>query len=288
MNRSVELRRALALGVILAIGLLSPARAEYAQLRMGNPSKATASVSNKDNYLMKKPYFALSYNNGKGTPNWVSWRLDKSDLGTASRVPFYPDPDLPMGFQVVTPKDYTGSGFDRGHMCPHGDRTATDAMSRATFAMTNMIPQSPYVNQKAWNQLEIYCRDLAAKGKVLYIVDGPAGKGGSGRNGYRAIIGAWNTITVPAKNWKVIMVLNAGSGDDPRKVSRATRLIAVIMPNDMSVGDDWAPYRVPIADVEKLTGYRFFDRVPAAIIDPLKKKVDKMPIAPPAPIRRGY
>jgi hypothetical protein len=29
-----------------------------------------------------------------------------------------------------------------------------------------------------------------------------------------------------------------------------------------------------VADVEKLTGYTFFDRVPADVIGPVKKKVD--------------
>ncbi len=42
----------------------------------------------------------------------------------------------------------------------------------------------------------------------------------------------------------------------------------------MSVGKKWAPYRVSVAEVEKLTGYTFFDRVPAAVINPLKQKVD--------------
>ena len=113
---------------------------------------------------MVKKYFALSYNNSKGTPNWVSWRLTADDIGSAPRVAFYPDEDLPTGFVRITPKDYTGSGFDRGHMCNHSDRSATPDSSHATFVMSNMVPQSPYVNQKAWDQLEAYCRQLAQQG----------------------------------------------------------------------------------------------------------------------------
>src|SRR5437588_479283 len=94
---------------------------EYPHLKMGNPSQARDDAKDHDNYLMKKEHFALSYHNSKGTPNWVSWRLVKEDLGDAPRVPFYPDTTLPQGFFRVTPKDYTGSGFDRGHMCPHSD-----------------------------------------------------------------------------------------------------------------------------------------------------------------------
>src|SRR2546423_13195528 len=42
---------------------------------LGNPSDATADSKNKNNYLLVKPQFVLSYNNDKGEPNWVSWHL---------------------------------------------------------------------------------------------------------------------------------------------------------------------------------------------------------------------
>ncbi len=131
---------------------------DYPHLRMGNPSKATDNPSDKDNFLMKKPQFALSYCNDRGTPNWVSWLLRKDDLGTAPRRPFHPDMSLPRGFRRITPRDYIDGGFDRGHMCPHSDRADTVENSNATFVMTNMIPQAGEVNQKPWNDLEIYCR----------------------------------------------------------------------------------------------------------------------------------
>ena len=116
-----------------------------------------------DNYLLEKPHYALSYNNAAGTPNWVAWRLEYDDIGGAPRSQFYPDPDLPRFFQHVVPHDYTETGFDRGHLCPHGDRTGSPAAAAATFAMTNMIPQAPSLNRKAWADFEIYCRDLVRR-----------------------------------------------------------------------------------------------------------------------------
>lgn len=275
-------------GMLLAGCQKQGVSAHNLNLVMGNPSNATTSTSNKDNYLISNKYFALSYNNSKGMPNWVSWRLAQSDIGNAARVPFYPDPHLPRGFQVVTPGDYTGSGFDRGHMCPHGDRSANDTMSKSTFVMTNIIPQSPPLNEQTWAQMESYCRDLVQQGNVLYIIDGPYGKGGAGKNGFMETIGTTNTITVPSKCWKVIMVLNNGSSDDPRKVTSNIRLIAVVMPNNMKVSPSWAGYRTSVAHVEKLTGYKFFDKVPAAVIDPLKQQVDKVHIPRSAPPRYGH
>jgi endonuclease G len=161
-------------------------------------------------------------------------------------------------------------------------------MSYETFLMSNMIPQSPDVNQKAWAQLEMYCRNLVEnEHDTLYIVDGPAGQGGTGRNGFKQAVGNTHQVVVPAKCWKVIMVLGEGPGSDLNKVNEHTRIIAVIMPNDMTVGERWAGFRVSVKDVEALTGYKFFDKVPAAIIGPLKERVDDVAIAKVKPIVHG-
>ncbi|MDB5311194.1 MAG: nucA, partial [Gemmataceae bacterium] len=65
-----------------------------------------------------------------------------------------------------------------------------------------------------------------------------------------------------------------GTPEDVNKVGPGTRAIAVVMPNDESVGHGWAKYRTSVKEVETLTGYKFFDRVPAQVIDPLREKVD--------------
>jgi len=183
---------------------------------------------------------------------------------------------------------YTGSGFDRGHLCPRSDRTATAEAANATFAMTNIIPQAPHVNQRAWADLEDYCRNLVErKHQTLYVVAGPAGRGGEGSKGPKDTI-AGGKVAVPAKCWKVVLAVGNGVGgpSDAEKVSRDSRLIAVVMPNDQSVGHGWAKYRTTAKEVEALTGYRFFDRVPRDVIDPLKEKVDEVRV--PAPrSRRG-
>ncbi len=262
--------------LVVAAALAAPlySQDDYPHLRMGNPSQATESPADKDNYLMKKPQFALSYCNDRGTPNWVSWLLKKDHLGDAPRKPFHPDMTLPRGFRRITPRDYTDSGFDRGHMCPHSDRADTVENSVATFVMTNMIPQAGEVNQKPWNDLEMYCRDLVRKHhKRLYIVCGPQGEGGTGKHGLRHTL-ADGRVTVPAVCWKVIMVLPDDDGDDLAKVNARTRLIAVIMPNTDRIEHHWERYRTSVQKVEKLTGYAFFDKAPADVITPLKRKVD--------------
>ena len=180
-------------------------------LLMGNPSGATADVGYPLNYLMTKPQYVISYNRDRGTPNWVAWHLDSSWLGSAGRQDdFRPDPSLPVNWYHVTDTDYSGSGFDRGHHCPSGDRTSSVADNSATFLMTNMMPQAGNNNQGPWADLETYCRDLVNQGNELYIYAGGTGVGGTGSMG-----GVTNTIanghvTVPSKTWKVVLVLPAG------------------------------------------------------------------------------
>jgi endonuclease G len=257
----------------------APQGESYPHLFLGNPSNASEDSRQKDNFLMRKKYFALSYNNNRGTPNWVSWRVTKDDLGDAPRKPvFDTDNDLPEGFQRITHKDYNGSGFDRGHMCPHSDRAANQEMSFSTFIMTNIIPQAPKVNQKTWAELEIYLRNQVKHGHAAYIIAGPDGKGGTGKEGFKETI-AGGRVVVPAKCWKIAVLAQHDQADDLSKFTARTRVIAVMMPNDESIDTHWAKYRVSVREIEKQTGYTFFDRLPADAAIALKDEVDSVRIS---------
>jgi endonuclease G, mitochondrial len=234
-------------------------------LTMGNPSGAVTSVSQPNNYLMVKPQYALSYNRDYGRPNWVSWHLDSSWLGSTPRQDdFRADTSLPSGWYRVQPSDYTGSGYDRGHMCPSADRTKSVTDNSATFLMTNIIPQAPRNNRETWENLESYCRYLANSGYELYII-----AGGQGLIGY---IGN-GRVAIPAYTWKVIMVLPRGDNDLAR-VNTSTRLIAVWVPNNNNVNPDWRQYRVSVDYVEAQTGYDFFSNVPEHIQTQIESVVD--------------
>ncbi len=249
----------------------------------GFPAPAEAEPSARENYLIDRPQYVLSYNGKLRRPNWVCWRLRADDLGKAVRGPFQPDPLLPRGFAHVTSHVYDGSGFDRGHMCPAQDRSRSQQDMDATFYTTNIVPQSPACNQKGWERLESYCRELAKQDHVLYLCCGPSGVGGTGKDGFKEWIGKGRVeVAVPAKVWKVALVLPR-EGAEPRKNTRA---IAVIMPNDQTVGFDWAKYRVSVRAVEKLTGYTFFREVPEETAAAIKDRVDDVAVRVPRP-RRG-
>jgi endonuclease G len=234
-------------------------------LTMGNPSGAVADPANFSNYLMVKTQYALAYHRDLGTPVWTSWHLDSTWLGSTPRQDdFRADTTLPAGWYQVLGTDYSGSGYDRGHMTPSADRTKTVADNSSTFLMTNMIPQLPANNQGPWASLETYCRTLAGQGNELYIVSGGYGTQGTIAAGH---------VTVPSQTWKVIIVIPVGT-DDPARVTTTTRTIAVIMPNSGSINSDWRTYRVSVDQVEALTGFDFFSNAPDSAENLIEALVD--------------
>jgi endonuclease G len=244
-------------------------------LTMGNPSNAVVDTAQPNNYLLDKAQYAVGYSRDKGRPNWVSWHLDSTWIGSTPRQDdFRADTTLPAGWYRVQATDYSGSGFDRGHHTPSGDRTNTVASNSATFLMSNMMPQSPDNNQGPWESLETYCRALVSSGNELYIIAGGSGSGGTGSNGGTTTTVASGHVAVPSQTWKVIIVLPAGTNDVSR-VTSSTRTIAVVMPNTQGIrAVPWRNYRVSVDQVEALTGYDFFSTVPTTIQSAIESVVD--------------
>ena len=263
----------------------SPAEHEV----LGNPSSAAADINAPNDYLIERDQYVLSYNREKGEPNWVAWHLDSTWVGTTPRQNDYrSDSSLPTGWYQVQATDYYGSGFDRGHNCPSGDRTSTVADNSATFRMTNLIPQAPDNNQGPWEFLESYCRALAARGYEMYIYMGGAGMGGSGANGGVTNTLANGHVNVPEYTWKVVLALPNGTNDLSR-VDLNTRVFAVIMPNSQGIrADPWQKYLATVDQVEVLTGYDFFSNVSPGIQAVIESRLDPASNTYPQTLPGGY
>ena len=232
-------------------------------LRLGNPSGATANPAAPTNYLLVHAQYATGYNAQRGTPTWTSWHLSRADMtGAAPRQDdFRADPGLPRQFYQVTPASYTGSGFDRGHNCPSADRSATLEDNSATFLMSNMVPQAPQNNQQTWNRLEAYTRDEVAKGQEAYILMGCYGRGGTGSRGPATTLDG-GRVTVPARIWKVVVLLPEGDDDLARLAAGQGRVVAVDTPNDNALNPDWQAYRTSIDKIEAATGLDLLSALP--------------------------
>jgi endonuclease G, mitochondrial len=244
-------------------------------LALGNPSGALADVNQPANYLIVRDQYALSYHRDRGTPNWVAWHLQASDMGSTPRYsgPFMTDTSLPEGWYRVTHTDYSGSGYDRGHMTPSADRTASVTDNQATFILTNILPQAPDNNQGLWAQFEDYTRSLVQGGNEVYIVAGGTGSLGTLANG---------RLNIPSAVWKVLLVLPAAEGDDVARISADALVIAIWTPNDASVsGTAWQDYQTTVRCVEQRTGLDFFTALDRALQNALEGA--ECPLGAPAP-----
>jgi endonuclease G len=248
-------------------------------LLFGNPSAATAVATDSNNYLIEKHQFALAYNNSRGIPNWVGWHLSTAWKGTAERCDcFSQDTQIPSGYYRAATGHYTGTGFDRGHLCPSDDRDASDSDNAVTFKMSNIAPQAPQLNQITWLALENYCRALITAGNELYIFSGGYGLGGVGSSDDTTYTINDDKIKVPSRFWKVIVVIPNGI-NDVNRVTTSTRVIAVDMPNVQAVSAmPWTFYRTSTDAIEAATGYNFFSEVPAGIQAVIEAAVDTVSV----------
>lgn len=232
-------------------------------LVLGNPSNAA--TGNPNNYLMEREGYALAYNRDRGTANWVSWQLNADWFGDTDRQDnFRQDGGLPTGFYQVTPNDYRGSGYDRGHIVPSADRTLSVQANSATFLMTNILPQAPDNNRGVWRELEEYARDLVyQQDRELYIIAGAYGEQGTLANG---------RLTIPSRLWKVIVVLDQ-PGQGVAGVSPSSTVIAIDLPNGNDLSDDWRTYQTSIDRIEVATGYDLLSLVPVEVQAVLEARV---------------
>ncbi len=233
-------------------------------LAFGNPSKATSDAADRDNYLIVGEGSVIAYNYSRGTANWVSWRTTRVDLGNSiPRPDFRPDPRLPDGFRRIGYYEYSGSGFDRGHLVPSADRFANAALNEETFLMTNIVPQKGALNQYPWQKFESYARVQARRAGDVYQIAGCYGEQERLKN----------KVTAASNCWKIVAV--APRGKQVSDLDRRMRIIAVDMPNiDGIENERWERYKTTIREIEMRTGFDFLHDLPQDSQDRLETRME--------------
>lgn len=246
---------------------------------------APVNLNHVPEVLISRDVYLISFNPQKRLLNWAAWKLENADIGHVGRTNnFLADPDLQSYLEnnnqpaAVVSEDYTGSCFDRGHQVPSADRDTSVNVNQLTFYMSNMIPQTAYLNRVIWEHLENYSRELVTlQNKKVYIIAGPIYDDDFGK------IGPNQDIPVPSKDFKVVIAIDQNQNiNDP---SVKPDIISVIMPNLLKNGhkpnedkielcnesknlvmspgvgqtmnyDDWKSYEVPLSEIERLSGFR--------------------------------
>ena len=241
------------------------------QVVLGNPTAATTDPSKTDNYLIARSQFTMSYNGIHHQPNWVSWSYSTGDSGSSGRTDAWSqETALPAGYYRVGTATFGssfGESWDRGHMCPSADRTATVADNEMTFRMSNMTPQAAQNNQGLWANFETYTRGLASDGDEILIICGPAQFTGNRIS---------NQMSVPGSVWKIIVEVPNATSTTPadQRVTINSRVIAILTPNTSTGLGTWESYITSVEEIEQITGFNFFSNVNPAVATYLKNVVD--------------
>lgn len=115
--------------------------------------------------IIKNPYFTVCYDYNYMGAKTISYRLDGNkvnDINIKKRPSFHTEKSLNRLYRV-SPKSYTYSGYDRGHMANDASFDWSIKSLNSTYSMVNIVPQEPRVNRYHWVKVERYARLVASR-----------------------------------------------------------------------------------------------------------------------------
>lgn len=204
--------------------------------------------------------FLIGYSDYQSNPLWVAYKLQLPLKSSHGKRPSGFDSDW-RSFLRVKHSDYTGSGFDRGHLAPNYAIAKTYGRSAQlkTFLMTNISPQKPSLNRGAWKELEIHIVDKwLAENQVLWIQTGGI---------FKTENRLKNTfIAIPDAFYKIIATYDS---DDQ------IRIIAFVLSQSTGKNANFEDYVVSVDFIEEHTGLDFFADLPKEQQIELEAGIDK-------------
>lgn len=208
--------------------------------------------------LVSHTYFTLSYSEEHEQAEWVAYELTRQRLNSnwADRggMTFKPDPAVKT--ESATPRDYSGTGYDRGHLCAAADMSFDTLALSETFFMSNISPQDRGFNKGIWREMEELVRDWARKYGRLYVVTGPM----LSRQGIKQI--GFSKVTVPVGFYKVVYAPDADIA------------IGFIVPNQVSARPVME-YAFHLDYIEQLTSIDFFPEILKGANEKVEASIDK-------------
>lgn len=187
-------------------------------------------------------YFVLGYSEQHEQAAWVAWELLPTHLSHANRKRPYFEIDFKVPTGAAHWKNYKKSGFDRGHLCPAGDRRFSLEAYNQTFLTSNIAPQRSDFNAGVWNRLEIQTRAWCKYYGPLWIMTAGVLENGLDEIGEEG-------VDVPKQFYKIIYRKSAmGKGI----------AIAFLIPHEESSAN-LKSFVVTIDELEKKTGINFFE-----------------------------
>lgn len=215
--------------------------------------------------------FTVCYSAEHHCPVWVAAPVHNCYTGGSGNRSYGPDPVIPKNIQ---PSSKTvASPYNKGHMLGNRERSRTSGMNKQVSYYTNMAAQHGSTFNTgggAWNNLEdkiddYWCAD------TLYTVSGcrfeawtdPYGNAASPK---RVSFGGVQA-SVPTMFYTLL--LRTKRGNTGKSVAACSRdelqCVAFVMSHAMpKYHEPSAKDMRSVAEIERLTGFRFFENVPNA------------------------
>ncbi|WP_394750277.1 DNA/RNA non-specific endonuclease [Spongiimicrobium salis] len=210
--------------------------------------------STRSGTIVHHQYFSLSYAERYEQAEWVAYKLTKEQLTYDDRKRPYFIEDPKVSSKSADWRNYRGSGYDRGHLCPAGDRRFSDYAYKETFYTSNISPQKNDFNAGIWNRLEQKVRYWAKRYKTVYVITG-----GVLEKGLPSI--GEEDVAVPQRYYKILVKEDKGHID----------VLAFLFPHKEST-KPLQEFVVPVHRLEGLTGIDFFEAMPDHLQETLEKQ----------------
>lgn len=207
-------------------------------------------------------------------PVWVAAPRHSCYEGSASRTDAYgTDPQIPSNLQYKSKS--TGGGCNKGHMLGSAERTRSSAINRQVFYYTNIAPQySSGFNTGGggWNTLEDWI-DGQVCADTTYLVIGTYFErftDGYGETASPKKISFGGRSDVSCPTMFYIAALRTKRGNTGKSVLNCSKdelmCAAFVRAHSNGLKGQKVSSRemMSIADLEKLTGHKFFVNVPNA------------------------
>ncbi len=185
-------------------------------------------------------YYSLSYSEEHEQAEWVAYELTQKQVRNSDFKRPYFEVDPAVKTKSAHWRNYKKSGYDRGHLCPAGDREFSEEAYYETFLTSNISPQEHEFNAGVWNRLEQKVRYWAKKYDGVYIVTG-----GILEDKIDAI--GTEDVTVPGSFYKIVYDRSGGN----------VRMLAFLMKHEPS-DKPLYEFVTSVDKIEQLTGIDFF------------------------------
>lgn len=206
--------------------------------------------------VIKHQFYTLSYSEAHEQAEWVAYPLKREHVTYSNhrRPYFVEDPEVISG--SANWKNFIRSGYDRGHLCPAGDRRFSAEAFNETFYTSNIAPQRNDFNAGVWNRLEQKTRYWAKKKNGLYVITGGVLK-------YNLKTIGKEHVAVPNYFYKILIENN----------NNTFHAIAFLLPHK-ETDQPLYSFVVSIDSLEKMTGIDFLNKLPDSMEANLEKNVN--------------